>query len=138
MNARKRNQPKNEQHKGLSTRGKRAKLIKAKLMPLAKSGTKVYNKSIQENVYITAKGIKETAHHASRTMPSTMAALDARMQLRTARKSFTTTAGHSKQQRDMKLVELVVMKGTKNGRKTKVTVGKKASGKHLLYCITSK
>lgn len=115
----------------------RKSTIIRKLMPLAEAKTKIYNKSLKKNLEITAKGVKETANHASKSKPSTLAALDAKSQLRKA-VVVKRTATHSNNQNNLKFSEMIVMRGEHEGNPTKVTVGRKRTDRHLLYCITAK
>jgi len=117
-------------------RRERERAIVAKLMPLSKNS--VRNTATKKDIYITSKGIYETAHHAAKSELSTAAAMDARRQLRDALPGCTTRTKGNRRQKEMRLEKMNLMHGRYIGAETKVNVGVTKSNTHLLYSITAK
>lgn len=88
-------------------------------------------------VKITAKGIRETAFHASKSAASTEAALDIVNQIRTAKDPTIRIPKPGRQTKEFGFKVLFILKGTHKGHVTKVTVGMKRKGSVLEYCITA-
>lgn len=114
----------------------RKRAIVRRLKPL--QGSTVRNIAMNKDVYITANGFKETAFHGSRTELSTIAALDAKRQLRSARPVAKIKAKKNGMQKAMHLVTMTKMKNSIAGHPTKVNVGNTGSGYTVLYSITAK
>jgi hypothetical protein len=118
-------------------RAKRRKQIKNALKPL--QGKYVRSNESGDKIKITKDGISETAYHASKRYTSTLAAMDAPRQLRTAKKQRVDNADQTKTQvKRMRLIKKQISQSKHDGAKTKVVIGIQASGDKRLYCITSK
>ncbi len=120
----------------LNNRKERFDSIKQKLSPLKNKS--LHNKDLKEKVKITSKGINETAWHASKSKRSTLAAMDAKRQIKTAKHVKTTGTKGTRRQKEMGLVSLEEMRGKYNRNRTKVMLGRNGKGKLRLYSITAK
>ena len=114
----------------------RKRAIVEKLTPML--GEKVRNTEMKKNIYITPKGLSETAHHAAKSELSTIAAMDAKRQLRDAKLVTTVKPKTNRRQRDMRLVKMKKMRGSIAGCTTNVYVGVSDTRQHLMYSITAK
>ncbi|MBR1793225.1 MAG: hypothetical protein IJ764_06260, partial [Bacteroidales bacterium] len=88
-------------------------------------------------IKITTHSVSETAHHASKGYYSTLAAIDAPQQLRTARINKTVKLKGNRRERDMKLKVKKIGSAKHNRAKTKIVLGTTTSDVDQLYCITS-
>ena len=117
-------------------RKKRRKAVTKTLKTL--QGGSIRNTATGKSVRIVKGSIKETAHHAQGDTLSTIAAMDARRQIRDAKPVRTAKPKNNKRQKEMNIVEMTVMKGKLLTTETKVLTGKTTDGSELLYSITAK
>lgn len=123
---------------GKNRRARRARRKAATKALKQLQGSTVKNTATGRQVRIVKDSVKETAHHAQGDTLSTLAAMDARRQIRDAKLVRTAKAKNNRRQTDMKLNEVTVMKGKLLTADTKVIVGKRGKYEHVLYSITAK
>lgn len=101
-------------------------------------GGSVKNTATGKSVRIVGNSVKETVHHAQGDTLSTLAAMDAKRQIRDAKPVRIAKAKANRRQKEMKLDEVTVMKGKLLTMETKVITGKQKQGDTVLYSITAK
>jgi len=117
-------------------RQKRYDMIVSKLTPLA--GRSFPCKALGGvDVHIYDISIEEIAFHASKSAQSTSAALDVVHQLAISEYPHIYARKEGTQRTKFHFQALFVMQGVYNGKRTKITVGAKANGKIIQYCLTS-
>ena len=99
---------------------------------------RVFSKQLKDYVYISGDSIGETAHWASKSVVSTIIALN----MQGVIKNAVVVEEHKKpesrkQTRTFHFVEIIILYCYVNGFGTaKLTVGKRRKGKLMEYCIT--
>jgi len=99
---------------------------------------KVFNESLQEEIYVNAVSANETKHHASKSKASTRAVFELSDVLKNAKVvSVSPVKPKSKNQKNY--AKIIVLEYYLNGiGKVKLTVAvTKADGKHIQYCLTA-
>ena len=76
--------------------------------------------------------------YKSKSKLSTLAAIDAKHQMRVAKDKGKVTKKDTRRQKDMKIDEMHKFEGRYKGHKTKVMIGHTEYGKNVLYSITAK
>ena len=76
--------------------------------------------------------------YKSKSKLSTLAAIDAKHQMRIAKNKGKVPKKNSRRQKDMKTDEMYRYDGRYKGHKTKVMIGHTEYGKNVLYSITAK
>ena len=118
------------------TQPQRGKLIKSFLKQYSKQD--FYCPAVG-NVRVTASGIEETAHHASKRVASTIAALNLIPIIKSAKSIFSAWPPKSNyRQSKMKFVELYELHVAMEGIGTaKLMIGKNSKGFFVHYCCTA-
>ena len=114
----------------------RKRIIKNALKAL--SGKSVACPALDNNqVTISPKSIEETAHHAAKSLQSTLAALDLVNQIRTATFYRYWLPKDNRQIKAFGFEFVIELHGQLSGRTTKLMVGVKITAKYMHYSITS-
>lgn len=98
--------------------------------------TDVYCPTLKRPVIITKDSIEELAYHASKSEKSTNAALDVVHQIKIAKMPHFDIPKEGKQRRLFRFEMIITMQGQFKKSKTKITVGVRASGNVIQYCLT--
>ena len=98
--------------------------------------TSVYCPTLKRPVIITKDSIEELAYHASKSEKSTNAAIDVVHQIKIAKQPHFDIPKEGKQRRLFRFEMIITMQGQLNKSKTKITVGVRASGNVIQYCLT--
>lgn len=117
-----------------TARQERCTRLMQSLAPLR--NTSVYCPTLDRNVLITNASIEEIAYHASRNTKSTAAALDIVHQIKIAKHPHFDIPKQGNQRKRFHFDMTITMEGRHGKDKTRLTVGVRASGSVLQYCLT--
>jgi hypothetical protein len=125
--------------KTATTNTKRRQIITA-FYDIIRSGAelKVFNESLQRDICITGKSVRETRTHASRAKTSTTAVFELLDILKNAKKvSEEAIKSNSKSQQGYKKM-IILSDNIKGIGEVKLTVGvEKFDDRHIQYCLTA-
>lgn len=98
----------------------------------------IFSQSLQEYVAISPKSVEEIASHASKSVLSTIVALNYLPLIENAAIVAKGLPPHSnKEKKVFHFKEIILLAAMLKGYgHAKITVGKQSLGKHLVYCLT--
>lgn len=115
-------------------RQKRKELIRQNIGKL--KGLEVFCPALNVDVLISGTGINEMVEHSSKSYLSTMAALDLKNQIRTA-KFYRYHIPKDNKQIRRGFVFMIELHGRIENKVTKIIIGVKLTAKYKHYCITA-